>query len=100
MINRQAWIEKSRLGGLKRIQIYGNPGTIEGRRKGGKKTISLFHQDKDLAKKAGFIIRKEIKYPAKCVELAELIGVILGDGGLSGNYQLTVSLNSKTDKEY
>lgn len=93
-------INKARLGGLRRVELYGNPGTPEGRSKGGKKTIRLFHRDKDLARKAGFIIRKEIKYPVRCVELAELIGVILGDGGLSGNHQLTVSFNNKTDKEY
>lgn len=100
MIDKQAWIRKSRLGGLKRIQLHGNPGTFEGRRKGGRRSIELFHQNPDFAKRAGFIIRKEIKYPARCVELAELIGVILGDGGLSGNHQLTISFNSKTDKRY
>jgi len=91
---------RGRLGGLRRNQLYGNLGTPEGRSKGGKKTISYFHQNPNLARKSGFIIRKEIKYPARCAELAELIGVILGDGGLPGNHQLTVSLNSKTDKEY
>jgi len=93
-------INKSRLGGLRRVELYGNPGTPEGRSKGGKKTIRLFHRDKDLARKVGFIIRKEIKYPKRCAELAELIGVILGDGGLSGNHQLVISFNSRTDKEY
>lgn len=93
-------INKARLGGLRRVELYGNLGTPEGRSKGGKKTVSLFHRNKDLARKAGFIIRKEIKYPLRCVGLAELIGVILGDGGLSGNHQLTVSFNNNTDKEY
>lgn len=80
--------------------MYGNPGTHEGRSKGGKETVRLFHSNKELAKKSGFIIRKEIKYPPRSQELAELTGIILGDGGLSGNHQLTVSFNSKTDKEY
>lgn len=100
MVNKQAWIKKSRLGGLRCIQLHGNPGTREGRRKGGKRSIELFHQNPDFARKAGFIIRKEIKYPLRCAELAELIGIILGDGGMSGNHQLTISFNSKTDKEY
>lgn len=90
----------ARLGAFARLKLYGNPGTYEGRSKGGKKTIRLFHRDKDAARKAGFIIRKEIKYPVRCVKLAELIGIILGDGGMSGNHQLTISFNSKTDKEY
>ncbi len=100
MVENKAWINKSRLGGLKRIELYGNPGTPEGRSKGGKRTIDLFHQNPFFAREAGFIIRKEIKYPAKCVELAELIGIILGDGGLSGNHQLTISFNNKTDEGY
>jgi len=100
MIDNQAWVKKSRLGGLRRIELYGNPGTSEGRSRGGKKTIRLFHRDKNTARKAGFIIRKEIKYPIRCAELAELIGVILGDGGLPGNHQLTIAFNKETDKEY
>lgn len=93
-------INKARLGGLRRIQLYGNPGTCEGRSRGGKKTISIFHNNPGLAKKAGFVLRKEIKYPAECSELAEFIGIMLGDGGLSGNHQITISFNNKTDHEY
>lgn len=89
-----------RMGAYARLKLYGNPGTCDGRRKGGKKTMRLFQQNPVLAKKSGFMVRKEIKYPERCVELAELIGVILGDGGLSGKRQLIVSFNSKTDKEY
>lgn len=100
MADTIAYIDKARLGGLRRVQLYGNPGTLEGRSQGGKKTTDFFRKNPELARKAGFVIRKEIKYPARCVELAELIGIILGDGGLSGNHQLTVSFNSKTDKEY
>lgn len=93
-------INKARLGGLRRVELYGNPGTPEGRSKGGKETIRLFHRDKNLARKYGFIIRKEIKYPLRCVELAELIGIILGDGGIPGNHQLIISFNNKTDRAY
>lgn len=100
MFDKKSWAEKSRLGGLRRVQLYGNPGTAEGRSKGGRRAIELFRQNPGLAKKVGFINRKKIKYPSRCVELAELIGVILGDGGLSGSYQLTISFNCKTDKEY
>jgi len=95
-----AQINKSRLGGLRRIELYGNPGTFQGRSKGGRKTVNLFRQNPSLARKVGFIIRKEIKYPDRSVELAELIGVILGDGGLPGNHQITITFNNKTDREY
>lgn len=93
-------VEKSRLGGLKRISLYGNPGTLEGRSKGGRKTVKFFKENPALARKSGFIIRKQINYPQKCKELAELFGIILGDGGLPGNHQLKISFNSRTDKEY
>ncbi len=100
MAGTVAQINKSRLGGLRRVQLHVNPGTLEGRAKAGKRTTSLFRDNPNLARKFGFIIRKEIKNPGRCVELAELIGVILGDGGLPGNHQLMISFNSKTDKEY
>lgn len=100
MTGTLAQIDKSRLGGLRRVQLHGNPGTLEGRGKAGKRTTSFFRNNPNFARKAGFVIRKEIKYPVRCVELAELIGVILGDGGLPGNHQLIISFNSKTDKEY
>lgn len=100
MADRKVQINKSRLGGLRRIELYGNPGTIQGRSKGGKKTISLFHRNPAIARSTGFVIRKEIKYPQKSSELAELFGIILGDGGLPGNHQLTITFNNKTDWEY
>lgn len=43
--------------------------------------------------------RKEIKKPSETAELAEFIGIILGDGGITTD-QVSVSLNSKADKEY
>ncbi len=100
MVDSRAQINKARLGGLRRIELYGNPGTAEGRSKGGKKTVSLFRKSPLLAKKRGFIIRKEIKYPEKSLALAEFIGIMLGDGGLPGNHQIKVSFNVKTDSEY
>ncbi|MFH1406654.1 MAG: hypothetical protein ABIH01_01420 [Candidatus Omnitrophota bacterium] len=93
-------VNKSRLGGLKRIELYGNPGTPEGRSKGGKKSTALFQLNPQLAKATGFIIRKEIKYPERSSELAEFIGIMLGDGCLPGNHQLTITFNNKTDCAY
>lgn len=100
MINAVQEISKSRLGGLRRIALYGNPGTAEGRSKGGRRTISLFHSDPVFARKSGFVIRKEIRYPKRSVKLAELIGIMLGDGGLPSKHQLTITFNNKTDKKY
>ena len=42
---------------------------------------------------------KKIRIPRKSVELAELFGILIGDGGIS-KYQVRVSLNCETDKKY
>lgn len=40
-----------------------------------------------------------IKKPRKSVDLAEFVGIVLGDGNISKG-QVTISLNDKDDKEY
>lgn len=52
------------------------------------------------AKKIGFVTRKEIKYPDKLALLAEFIGIMLGDGGTSSNYQATIAFNMHGDRDY
>ena len=88
-----------RIGALKRFQMYGALGTPEGRRKGGLAAQRLIRMNPALALKSGIVIRKKIQDPGYSLELAEFIGIMLGDGGLS-NYQLNITLNSQTDKEY
>jgi hypothetical protein len=92
--------EKAKIGGLARVALYGNPGTIEGRSKGGSRTVRLFQDNPRLARKCGFIIRKKINYPKKSSQLAEFVGIILGDGCLPGNHQLTITFNRITDYGY
>ncbi|MCX5696819.1 MAG: hypothetical protein NTU54_02405 [Candidatus Omnitrophica bacterium] len=91
---------RSRLGGLRRVELYGNPGTPEGRSKGGKRTCDFFRLHPDLARERNFVTLKEIKKPSRSVELAKLIGIMLGDGGIRSKYQLTISFNYKTDWEF
>lgn len=100
IVDKQAWIKKSRLGGLRRNQTYGNPGTAEGRSTGGKRSIRFFHANPEYAKKVGFVIRKEINYPPKSQELAEFFGIFLGDGGIRGMYQLAISFDYYKDADY
>lgn len=45
------------------------------------------------------LIRKEIFLPKRSAELAELCGILIGDGGLS-KYQMLITLNGETDKKY
>ena len=44
--------------------------------------------------------RKIIRIPSESKELAELMGIIAGDGGINNDWQLVISLNSVKDKEY
>lgn len=89
----------ARKGAFARNRIYGNPGTPEGRSRGGKATCQKLHSNPEFAKKIGFLTRKEIYYPQKSPKLAELIGILMGDGGIK-NYQVVVTLNKETEKEY
>jgi len=100
VVGIKAKIANARLGGLRCMALHGNPGTPEGRSKGGKTSVRFFQQNPALAKKLGFILRKNITCPEKSAELAEIVGIILGDGSLPGKHQLIISFNSKTDEEY
>ncbi len=44
--------------------------------------------------------RKTINIPKESKELAEILGVIFGDGGINNNWQLVISLNSNLDLKY
>ncbi len=92
--------ERARLGGLRRCQLYGNPGTPEGRSKGGKRSCEFFRLHPALARERSFEVLKEIKKPPRSVDLAAFIGIMLGDGGIRNKYQLTVSLNYESEREY
>lgn len=76
----------ARLGARRRNELYGNPGTPEGRRKGG-----IASRNKT---------RKRINIPQQSSLLAEFIGILLGDGGIRGGHQVTISYNTNTDREF
>jgi len=77
-------VEKAgHIGALRHNELYGNPGTMEGRRKGGANSQTLFRLNPDYAKGIGVIIRKTIRKPRPSVKLAEFIGIVLGDGGIT-----------------
>ena len=86
--------EASRKGALSRLKLHGDLGTKEGRRKGGLNSL-LTHQQN----KTGFRVLKAIVNPSKSVDLAELLGIMIGDGHLSV-YQVSVTTNSITDLEH
>ena len=90
----------SKLGGRWHAELYGSPGTPEGRRRGGINAQRKFKSDPTYARKVGFNLRKKIKYPRKSALFAEFIGIMLGDGGMSNDHQITVSFNGEKDRYY
>ena len=89
----------ARLGALRRNELYGPPGTLEGRRKGGLTTWRRYRLNPRKFEGTGFNGPKEINYPKKSSLLAELIGIILGDGSIN-EHQVRIYNNNKTDRNY
>lgn len=92
------YVEKgARKGALRRLEIYGPPGTMEGRKKGGRNSQINRKLHPELYPNC--LLRKNFSFPQKSNELAELVGIILGDGGITG-WQLKIYLNKETEPEY
>ena len=87
----------ARKGALRRLELYGPPGTPEGRTKGGK--ISQIRRKLYPERYQNCILTKKYNIPLKSAKLAELCGIILGDGGIT-NGQLKITLNNETEPEY
>lgn len=83
------------MGAKKRCELHGPIiGTYESQRRGGLNSIKT-HKENN----TGFFLLKAINIPARCSKLAELIGVLLGDGSISLR-QVRIYLNPKKDKPY
>lgn len=83
------------IGGKITQRLYGNPGTPNGRRKGGLKAIKTHNSNPQ----SHFKKEKLIQIPNTSAELAEIIGIFFGDGHV-GKYQASITLHSETDLEY
>lgn len=82
------------LGGHARMRSRGDFGTPEGRRRGGLASIAS-----QTLRHTRFINLKSITIPQYSDELAECLGVFIGDGHLS-HYQASVTTNSETDLDH
>ena len=100
-VSDKYWYTKKagKAGGRAYLRLYGNPGTLEGRRKGGLLSQKRRRENPELYLKLGVIVRKEVAYPQESDQLAEVFGILLGDGNIS-DHQVAVYLNSTTDREY
>ena len=83
-----------KIGGLTRQALYGNPGTADGRRLGGIRSSETMR-----AQGVTFFSPLAIKEPDHSVRLAELIGIILGDGGMTRR-QIVITLHKIDDEQY
>lgn len=89
----------AQLGAPRRSELYGNPGTAEGRRKGGLNSCKRQQELGSQGIPSKFIVRKKVNLPQESEELAEAIGIILGDGSIT-QFQVTVSVSALVDCEY
>lgn len=94
------YIQKaSKMGGQRKYELYGPPGSIESRKKGGVVSQLRRKQNPERYRKLGCNVRKEFATFKKSIHLAEMTGIILGDGGIT-KYQLKITLDKKTDILY
>ena len=84
------------VGARERLTRYGNPGTAEGRRRGGVLAYKKMQQPGSTTR---FVFRKPLVKPEPSPLLAEFLGIMLGDGNI-GPYQISISLNATTDVDY
>ncbi len=86
-------------GGFVTAKKYGGPGTPEGRRKGG-----LVSQEKRKLYPELYTncnTRRIVSEPKDSSDLAEFVGIMLGDGSISSNCtQAVISLHKTDDKNY
>lgn len=81
----------ARRGGLARIRLHGNPGSVADRHLGGVISSQMHKKLRN-----GFKTLKKIPKVDYSSEVAELLGILMGDGHL-GEYQVTMTTNSQTD---
>ena len=100
VLKRYWYIEKyAAMGGAARQKRYGLLGNIQTRRKGGLVSQQRRRENPEKYLELGCSVRKQIKPLAHSEEIAELCGILLGDGGIT-NTQVSVTLNKYVDREY
>ncbi|MCF7907211.1 LAGLIDADG family homing endonuclease [Patescibacteria group bacterium] len=88
----------ARKGGLKVVERHGNPGTPKGRVRGGLISQQRRKKYPEFYRKCN--LKKDISRPGNSTELAEFIGIILGDGGIGSDYQVVVTVHKENGRQY
>lgn len=81
-----------------RYKMYGAPGDLNSRKKGGLVSQRRRRENPEYYRKLGCNLRNEFKLPLKSNELAEFVGILLGDGHIS-DCQVKIYQGIK-EKEY
>ena len=82
------------VGGRMYISRYGTPGTKQSRISGG---VASYNKRKGVEN--DIFARNHVIEPTESYELAEFMGLMIGDGSV-GPYQISVTLDNTTDVEY
>jgi len=93
---KQELMKASKKGGEIKYEIYGNVGGDEIKR---KKAWKKWWDKKGIFIEQQILQKKCIKIPQKSVKLAEFVGIMMGDGGMT-KYATTITLNSESDLDY
>ncbi len=98
-IKEPYWYASSsgRIGGEHTYKKYGRVGGEPEHRK--EKWREWWKENDHKNNLGQYSSEKEINLPAPSEQLAELVGIILGDGGMTER-QVTITLDSETDAEY
>lgn len=86
--------DAGRAGGRMYVAKYGAPGTQQSRKSGG---TASYNKRKDTID--DIYARNQVISPIDSYDLAEFIGLMIGDGSV-GPYQISITLDNKTDVEY
>lgn len=92
-------VKGGKKGALRRLELYGPPGTPEGRRKGGINSQLRRRENPEKYRLLRCNLRKKFKIDVSSIEFAEATGIILGDGCISAN-QLRITVSSLVDRPY
>lgn len=87
------------IGGKQRFKKYGNTLTLEDKIKGGRNSQVRRLENPDYYRALGCKIPNNFRVPERSSMLAEFVGIVLGDGGIT-NEQCEITLHVLDDIEY
>jgi len=78
---------------------FGVPGSLESRKRGGVISQQRRRERPEYYRNLGCLVANSYRSPKKSSELAEFVGIVLGDGGLTKD-QCQITLSYEDDRDY